>query len=115
MKQALTDKTLYRENCVFRDTGGVSSENRSYGFRPAFLDTQTGVVYDSCHPDGKPAPCHLLDGLPQELVTERHPSGRVAGVKGSIIAGFVQHGRFYDRAEAAKQMADIGRLADEGL
>lgn len=50
-------------------------------FPPAFLETETGVVYASCYADGRRAPFHLLDGLPNELVLERDPTGRVAAVK----------------------------------
>jgi len=67
----LTDKALRRQNRVFRDTGGVSAGNRAQGFAPAFMDTQTGVVYRACFADGRPAPMHLLEGLPSALVVER--------------------------------------------
>lgn len=113
MKPALTNRVLHRENCAFRGRGGVSAENRSYGFRPAFLDSQTGVVYDSCHPDGKPAAVHLLDGLPQDLVLARNASGKVTAVKASVIAGFIHHGRFYDREEAARRVTELRQLAEE--
>ena len=38
---------------AFAGTGGTSSENGGCGFRPAFLDSQTGVVYACCHEDGR--------------------------------------------------------------
>lgn len=115
MKLALTDKILHRENCAFRGSGAISSENHCYGFRPAFLDTQTGAVYDSCHCDGRPAPFHILDGLPREVVIARTPSGKVTAVKASIIAGFVHHGWFYDREEAARRVAELSQLAGDSL
>lgn len=115
MKLALTDEILHGENCAFRGSGGISSENHSYGFRPAFLDTQTGAVYDSCHRDGRPAPFHMLDGLPREVVIERTPSGKVAVVKSSIIAGFIHHGYFYDREEAARRVTELRQLAGNSL
>ncbi len=98
-----TEDDLGRENAVFGGTGGVSAENRQFGFRPAFRDGDTGVVYASLFANGQPAPFHLLDGLPDEMVLQRHPSGRVAAVKESITSGFVCGGRFYTREQAAEQ------------
>ncbi|MEZ5583330.1 MAG: hypothetical protein R3F37_11775 [Candidatus Competibacteraceae bacterium] len=57
----LTNQSLRRQNRVFRGTGGVSHENQSCGFVPAFLDTQNGTVYRSCFADGRPVPMHLLE------------------------------------------------------
>jgi hypothetical protein len=101
MNRAMTEKVLQEENRAFRGSGGVSAENRSGNFRPAFQDTQTGVVYASCYLDGIPAPFHLLDGLPDELVVARDPLGQRAALKASVISGFVRDGRFYTRDEAA--------------
>ena len=98
---ALTALTLRRQNQVFRGTGGVSAENRTLGFVPAFLDTQTGVVYRACFADGRPAPMHLLDGLPPTVVASRDPTGRVTTLKSSVQAGFLRAERFYTREQAA--------------
>jgi hypothetical protein len=68
-------RTLRQQNRAFRGTGGVSAENRALGFAPAFLDTQTGAVYRACFADGRPAPMHLLEGLPPTLVVA-HEAGR---------------------------------------
>ncbi|ANQ84375.1 hypothetical protein [Azoarcus olearius] len=97
----LTAAVLGRENDQYRGTAGVSSGNRDRGFRPAFLDGETGRVFLSCHADGRPAPFHLLDGLPAEL-TIRDPAGRVRGAKASLRSGFVLDDRFYSREEAAQ-------------
>ncbi len=35
--------TLQRQNRQFNGTGAVSPENRAQGFRPAFMDTRTGI------------------------------------------------------------------------
>lgn len=104
MNQAMTERNLGRENLAFCGSGGVSAENRSFGFRPAFLDVDTGAVYSSRFANGQPAPFHLLDGLPDEVVLTRHPTGRVAAVKKSITSGFVYDGRFYTREQAAEQV-----------
>ena len=52
-----------------------------------------------------PAPVHLLDGLPEEVVVARHPCGRVEKVKASVVSGFVREARFYTREEAARCLA----------
>lgn len=111
MNQAMTLGTLQQENVAFRDTGGVSEENRSFGFRPGFIDRDTGVVYLSRYADGRPAPFHLLDGLPGELVVARTASGKVARVKDSITSGFLRGPRFYTRDEAAGEVAAESSLA----
>jgi len=83
-------RTLRRDNLAFRGTGGVSEENRCMGFSPAFLDSPTGQVYRCRFPDGSPAPCHLLHGIPEALL-----------VKSSLVSGFIRDGRFYTREQAA--------------
>ncbi len=83
---AMTKQVLRLESSRFHGTGGVSAGNRSDGFRPAFLDTDTGAVYLSRYCDGRPAPFHLLDGLPDELVLRRNASGRVQAVKSAVVS-----------------------------
>lgn len=104
MDQAMTDQVLEEENGCFRGTGGVSAENRTRGFHPAFRDIETNIIYPSCFADGRRAPCHLLDGLPDELVVTRDAAGRVTAVKGTVTSGFVCDSRFYSREEAAGQV-----------
>lgn len=101
MEYAMTRQTLKTENQVHWGTGGRSEENRSIGFRPAFMDMQTSLVYPSRFADGRPAPFHLLDGLPDEVVMMRDVSGRVASIKSSVVSGFLRMGRFFTREEAA--------------
>jgi hypothetical protein len=100
MNRAMTQDRLKQETVTHRGTGGISAENRSLGFRPAFMDRETSAVYASCFGDGRPAPFHLIDGLPDELVVARDAVGRVAALKDSVIAGFVRGGRFYSREDA---------------
>lgn len=109
----LTPGALRLQNEIFRGSGGVSEENRSQGFRPAFYDMETGLVHPSCFASGLPASMHLLDGLPSELVLARHDSGRVTAVKAGVVAGFMRHGQFFTRTQAAlatKYMRDPSRL-----
>lgn len=100
MTMRLTEMELRRENRVFEGTGGRSEENRGCGFEPAFFDNETGRIYRSRFADGRPAPCHLLDGLPDEVVVARDDRGRVAATKGSLVAGFLRGGEFYTRDDA---------------
>ena len=100
-KRSLSVAVLKEQNQRFHGTGGCSQENSGEGFRPAFKDIGTGVIYLSCFADGRLAPLHLLDGLPAEVVIARDNTGHVTAVKDSVIAGFVRDGHFYTRAEAA--------------
>jgi hypothetical protein len=107
MGRAITENELQLENLAFAETGGVSANNRSSGFRPAFQDTQTQAVYLSCFRDGRPAPFHLIDGLPDDVVLARSPSGRVEALKPGVISGFVLDGEFYTRDESARRVAEL--------
>ncbi len=98
----LTAETLRQQNYAYQGTGGVSAGNQSYGFVPAFLDRETGVVHRACYADGQPAPVHLLEGLPAEWVISRDASGKCIGIKHSVVAGFMRDGIFYTREQAAR-------------
>jgi len=102
----MTPLTLRNENRAYRGRGGISRENRSLGFQPAFKDLDTGRVFPSCFANGLAAPVHVLEGLPDEVVTERSAAGRVVAVKTSVVAGFVWRGRFLTREQAACIVAD---------
>jgi hypothetical protein len=102
MKGGTNVTRLKLENLLYRGTGGRSQENRDWGFRPAFLDFATQRIYPSRFPNGMPARIHVLDGLPDEVVMERSPSGRVLATKASLIAGFERNGYFYTRRAAAR-------------
>jgi hypothetical protein len=101
MNTQLTRETLRRENLAFVGTGGISEQNRSSGFRPAFYELHTGRAELARFADGRPAPMHLLDGLPDAWIAERDAAGRVVAVKDSVVAGFIRDGFFYTREQAA--------------
>lgn len=101
----LTQRSLQRENDVFLGSGGISQENSGYGFRPAFLDTETRSIHLSRFSDGRLAPFHSIDGLPDALVMERDPGGRIMAARPSVVSGFVRDGRFYTRDEAAASVS----------
>ena len=44
MNRAMTEEKLIQETQMHRGTGGISAENRSLGFRPAFMDQETCAV-----------------------------------------------------------------------
>lgn len=99
-------RQLQRENEARQGSPGVSRANRQHGFRPAFLDVSTMQVHESRFADGRLAPFHLLDGLPDEVVVRRSPLGRVLAAKSTLVSGFVRNGFFYTRAAAARAAAE---------
>ena len=102
MQASMTVETLKNENVAFQGSGGVSGENRGYGFRPGFQDTETQAIYVSRFADGRAAPFHILDGLPDAVVLSRDVGGRVVAAKSSLVSGFVLNGEFYTREAAEK-------------
>jgi diguanylate cyclase (GGDEF)-like protein len=107
MAQVMSQQLLQRENNSSRETGGSSPKSRDYECHPAFLDMETQVVYPSRFANGEPAPFHNLEGLPDDVVLSRGRSGRVATVKTSIVSGFVLKGRFYNRDDAVRKVAEL--------
>lgn len=95
---------LSEENQQYVGTGGVSQNNAKARFVPAFKDARSGQVEISRYCDGRPAPFHLVDGLPDEWIAQRDLSGRVVAIKTSVISGFVRFGRFFTRQEASDFM-----------
>ncbi len=102
MARLMTNEVLQEENLVYVGTGGVSQENHSQGFLPAFFDIELGVGFLSRFADGSIAPVHVLDGLPEEWILERDSEGQVRTVKSSVVAGFIRQGYFYTREQAAE-------------
>jgi hypothetical protein len=102
---AYSNQHLRAENHIFQNTGGVSQNNCQCGFKPAFRDNETGRTYRSCFANGRPAPLHLLDGLPDELVLSRNDKGHITAVRESVEAGFLCDQCFYTRVQAARHAA----------
>ena len=101
MTQPLSDRRLHCENLAYAGTGGISQNNGSAGFVPAFRDEATGRVEVARFENGEPASMHLLCGLPDEWVIGRDADGRAMELLATVVAGFVRAGRFYTREEAA--------------
>lgn len=104
-KYRASDQSLVQENREYRGTAGVSEGNRSFGFVPAFLDTRTGNVYRSRFADGRPAPLHVLDGLPMELRAANGTRGKSSGLEPCVVSGFLRADRFYTREQAAQAVS----------
>ncbi len=101
MNNAMTQSVLKEQNDTYRDTLGVSAGCKDLGYVPAFHDSDTGETCRSQFADGRPAPMHLLDGLPESWILKRNAHQRVTQVKASVIAGFLRDGRFYTREQVA--------------
>jgi hypothetical protein len=106
MRRLMSRLKVRLENVIHAGTGGRSQENMGLGFRAAFLDVATMTIYRSAFADGRPAPMHLLDGLPDEVVVDRTRSGRVVAAKATLVSGFERNGYFYTRAAAARAAAE---------
>jgi hypothetical protein len=106
MKRLMNTRLLKQENLVHAGTGGRSQDNGGLGFHPAFLDTTTFAIYLSRFADGRRAPFHLLDGLPDEVVLVRSAAGRVVAAKPTLVSGFERNGFFYTRSAAARAVAE---------
>jgi hypothetical protein len=104
MSVTLKHISLEKENIDYAGSGGVSKGNCSCMFIPAFMDSENGQVAISRLLDGRQASFHLIDGLPEEWVTRRDETGRVAGIKETIVSGFVRLNQFFTRQEAAEYM-----------
>ena len=102
MQTALNPEDLAHQNYAYAGTGGTSQVNHGLGFSPAYMDTENGEMVISRFADGRPAPVHLLGGLPEEWIIEDYEDNGSIRLKETIIAGFIRNDRFYTRAEAAK-------------
>jgi hypothetical protein len=100
LRGVLTEASLQNENVLYASTRGISQNNGSFGFRPAYLDGGSGEAVLSCFSNGTPAPVHLLDGLPESWILGRDHAGHVTATRPGIISGFIRDGRFYTREEA---------------
>ncbi|HXZ49887.1 MAG TPA: hypothetical protein VEG27_12745 [Usitatibacter sp.] len=107
MKDVMSKQRLEEENDLHVGTGGRSQENADVGFRPAFFDYASQKLYFSRFIDGRLAPVHMLDGLPEEVVVDRAPDGRVIRARASLVSGFERNGYFYTRKAAARAVAAI--------
>lgn len=112
MKQMLTSDDVIHESLAYRGTGGVSAENSAYGFHPAFLDRDTGLIHICRNGAGDAATSHRFDCLPEECILARDPQGRPYAVKPALVAGFEREGYFFTREQAAQLIQwELDKLA----
>lgn len=97
----MNNKTLRFENLAFGGTNGVSQNNASAGFAPAFLNSKSGRIVISRTKGGCPAPIHLIDWLPEEWAESTREDGSIEKLIPEIVSGFSRNGRFYTREETA--------------
>lgn len=100
--QCLNQQMLQQQNRTYAGTAGQSEHNRHAGFLPAYQDMFSGRTELSRFADGRPAPIHLLEGLPLEWVSERDSDGKVAGLRAGIISGFLRDNCFFRREEVMR-------------
>lgn len=98
----LTTPDSHHDGGIAIDSAGTRRSISQLGFRPAFLDFATQTIYPSQFADGRPAPVHRLDGLPDQVVVVRAPCGWVIAVKATLIEGFERDGFFYTRSSAER-------------
>ncbi|MGW8228518.1 MAG: hypothetical protein ACWGOW_06435 [Gammaproteobacteria bacterium] len=87
-------QALHSENQLFAGTGGISPINRSLDFQQGFYDIESGQIAMFCFANVRPAPIHIMDGLPADRVTARNTGGEVISVKASVVSGFTRGGRY---------------------
>lgn len=109
VKNLMNELRLRLENIRHAGSGGRSQQNAGLGFQAAFLDCATMTIHLSRFRDGRLAPMHLLDGLPDDVVVDRAASGRVLAAKATLVSGFERNGFFYTRSAAARAAEQWGQ------
>src|SRR3569623_132294 len=104
MKQSFTRDQLQHQAAVYLGTGGVSDANQQFGFKPAFLNRDSGECALSCDACGSPAAIHQFDGVPESWVALREASGRPVALKSSVVSGFMRNGQYFTRDQAAQMV-----------
>ena len=77
-----------------------------HGFQPAFFDFISQTIYPSVFADGTPAPFHILEGLPAEVIVDRARSGRVVSTKATLLTGYERNGFFYTTTAAERAITE---------
>jgi hypothetical protein len=103
MSDIVSGQRISRDNA----RGAHSEDIGDLRFRPAFFDFASQKLYLSRFADGRLAPLHLRDGLPDDVVIDRAPCGRVIAVRASLVCGFERNGVFYTRKAAARAAAAL--------
>ena len=83
-----------------------TNEDPELDFRPAFFDYATATTYPSRHADGRRAAVHVLDTLPDGIVTSRSQTGQALSLKATVVPGYERGGFFFTRTAAARAAED---------
>lgn len=102
--KTVCNQSLIQENIQYAGTAGISKNNRGQGFVPGFMDTDSGHIYRSRFADGRPAPVHMLSGLPDELFDSNGYANQQHPVKKSVVSGFIRENNFYTREQTAEAL-----------
>ena len=97
----MNNQTLRNENLAFAGTNGISQNNSRSGFKPAFMNSNSGRIEISRTESGGPAPIHLIDWLPEEWAASTRKDGSIESLIPGIISGFSRDGKFYTREQTA--------------
>lgn len=107
MSAGINTDGLVAENLKYKDSAGISENNGSFGFTPAYLDRRTGQIELSRYANGSLAPIHILEGLPDNWVSQRDVSGRITAIKSTIVSGFLREGQFFTRDQAVQHFESV--------
>lgn len=102
----MTKDQLNQQNIAYQNTQGISSNCTMSGYTPAFQDALSGEIHLSKFADGRLAPIHVIDGLPQEWIVKWDENKRALMAKETVIAGFVRDGIFFTRKQLADKPTD---------
>jgi hypothetical protein len=94
---AMDEHTLCQENLEYRGTRGISQNNKTTGFSPAFREEKTGRIEIARLSNGHPAPAHIISWLPVDWALTRDEHGAIMELIPDIVSGFVRQGLFYTR------------------
>jgi hypothetical protein len=111
LRRGLCQCELDTQNAEYAGTAGVSQHNRTAGFIPAYCNHADGQVVASRFADGRPAPIHVLEGVPDDWVEHRDTDSGSIRLKPTVEAGFIRDGRFFSRA-AAKAVVEGEQAAE---
>ena len=102
----MTNAQIDQQRRTYDRMGGAVFGDASFGFLPAFMDTESSEIHLSSYRDGHPAVIHIMDGIPETWVSEWDDEGQPVGLKKGIVAGFMRGGAFYTVDEILNKLCD---------
>ena len=98
-------QALKQQGTYYKFNGAVFSD-ASFGFMPAFKNTQDQQIHLSTDQYGELSVMHLLDGLPEAWILEKDEQGRPVSLKSEIVVGFMRNHEFYTLNEIINGVRD---------